>query len=258
MVITTTSTASIADSFNSGLNRLLGYTVVTKRPVCQRRRSEVPLVPTKTAPGRKLSTGNRRNPQAHAAIIRATLKLLRKVHYPALTIEAIAAEAGVGKATVYRWWPSKGGLVAEAVSSTLTVEDPPETDDLRADLIAAVNISVKNYSTSPGGVLITALAADLADDPELLSSFITQFVQPRRAVVNTLLDRAKAQGLVDKSVSSDLLMDMWAGAVIYRSLMNHLPIGPDFATQLVDAVIGGAAPTPAPRKSKTAAANGAK
>ena len=106
------------------------------------------------------SSGNRRSPLAHKAIIDATLELLKTVHYPALTIESIAAAAGVGKATVYRWWPSKGALVAEAVSSTLTVEDPPETDDLRADLIAAAEISIRNYSQPTGGILFAALAAD--------------------------------------------------------------------------------------------------
>ena len=189
-------------------------------------------------PSRKLpGSGNRRNPHTHKAIIDATLDLLKTVHYPALTIEAIAAAAGVGKATVYRWWPSKGALVAEAVSSTLTVEDPPETDDLRADLIAAAEISIRNYANPPGGLLFTALAADLANDPDLLESFITSFALPRRTTVCDLIQRAIDQGLLSPDLDPDLVMDMWAGAVVYRNLMKQAPISEDFATDLVDAFL---------------------
>ena len=182
-------------------------------------------------------SGNRRNPHTHKAIIDATLDLLGTVRYPALTIEAISAAAGVGKATVYRWWPSKGALVAEAIASTLTVEDPPMTGDLRADLIAAAEISIRNYGKPPGGLLFTTLAADLADDPETLQNFITSFALPRRQIVRGLIDRAIDQGLLASDLDADLMMDMWAGAVIYRSLIKHMPIDKKLATQMVDAFV---------------------
>ena len=182
-------------------------------------------------------SGNRRNPRAHQAILQATLDLLKTTHYPALTIEAIAAAAGVGKATVYRWWPSKGALVAEALTSALTVEDPPETDDLRADLIAAAEISIRNYAQPPGGLLITALAADLSDDPQLHESFINAFVLPRRRVVRQLLQRAIAEGLIPTNTDPELIMDMWAGAVSYRTLMRHAEPSSNLATELVEALL---------------------
>ena len=182
-------------------------------------------------------TGNQRNPRTHKAIIDATLELLESVPYPALTMESVAASAGVGKATVYRWWPTKGALVAEAVSSTLIVEDPPETGDIRSDLVAAAEISIRNYANPPRGILITALAADLATDPDLLESFIERFISPRRAVVRKLLRRGIDEGVLPTHLDPDLVMDMWAGSVIYRVLMKHLPIGKNFATFLVDAFI---------------------
>lgn len=192
----------------------------------------------KRGTGRKPpGSGNRRNPHTHKAIIDATLELLKTVHYPALTIEAIATAAGVGKATVYRWWPSKGALVAEAVSSTLTVEDPPESDNLRDDLIAAAEISIRNYASPPGGLLFTALAADLANDPELLESFVTSFALPRRTTVRVLIQRAIDQGVLSPDLDPDLVMDMWAGAVVYRNLMKQAPIREHFAADLVDAFL---------------------
>ena len=180
---------------------------------------------------------DRRNARAHKAIVDATLDLLRGVRYSNLTIEAIAAKAGVGKATVYRWWPSKGALVAEAISSPLQVQDPPETGDFRADLIAAVEVSVENYAHPKRGVVVTALAADLIDDPALLSSFLEDFVLPRRRVVTGLIERGIREGFIAKDRDPELMMDMWAGAVIYRGLMKHLPITDDLATRLVDAVL---------------------
>ena len=198
------------------------------------RAAAAPATPSRRRPP---SSGNRRNPHAHKAIIDSTLKLLKTVHYPDLTIEAVAAAAGVGKATVYRWWPSKGALVAEAVSSALVIEDPPETDDLRADLIAAAEISIRNYAKPSGGILITALAADLADDPELLQSFTERFVLPRRNAVRPLIQRAIDEGLIAPGIDPDLVMDMWAGAVSYRVLMKHIPAGKGLATELVDAFL---------------------
>jgi AcrR family transcriptional regulator len=186
------------------------------------------------SPRRLPSSGNRRNPHAHKAIIDATLGQLKTVHYPDLTIESIAAAAGVGKATVYRWWPSKGALVAEAVSSTLIIEDPPETGDLHADLVAAAEISIRNYANPPGGILITALAADLAADPELLQSFISGFTLPRRAAVRELIQRAIDEGFFHRNLDPELVMDMWAGAVSYRALMKHIPASNELAAELVE------------------------
>ena len=175
--------------------------------------------------------------RAHKAIIDATLELLRSVRYTDLTMEAIAAKARVGKATVYRWWPSKGAVVAEAIGSTLRVEDPPETGDFRADLVAALDVSISNYSRSDGAVLIAALVSDLVDDPALLASFLEDFVLPRRRVVTDLIERGIRAGYIAKDRDPELLMDMWAGAVIYRGLMKHLSITDDLATRLVDAVL---------------------
>lgn len=194
--------------------------------------------PAKTgrrSPSKLPSSGNRRNPHTHEAILASTLKLLETERYQTLTIEAIAAHAGVGKATVYRWWPSKSALVAEAVTSTLIVEEPPETEDLRADLIAAAEITIRNYARGPGGVLVIALAADLASDPDLLRSFTDHFMLPRRNAVRPRIQHAIDVGLISAHLDPDLIMDMWAGSVLYRMLMKHLPVDDGFATRLVDA-----------------------
>ena len=207
-------------------------------------------------------TGNRRNPHTHKAIIKATLDLLKKVHYHALTIEAVAARAGVGKATVYRWWPSKGALVAEAISSSAPVKDPPNTGDLPADLLAAATISVNSYANNPGSALITALATDLVADPELLESFVAQFIRPRRQLLHDVLQNAIDEHVIPPHIDPELIMDMWAGAVIYRKLMAQRPVDNTFPAQLVNAFLQenrttAAAATKRPATRRRAKASGA-
>jgi AcrR family transcriptional regulator len=196
------------------------------------------LVARSKAPPARAVNVRRRNPRTSRVIIRATLDLLERTRYQALTIEAIATEAGVGKATVYRWWPSKGALVAEAITSALVVEDPPETGDLRKDLIAAIEVSIENYLNPPGGVLIHALASDIAHDPALLSSFLDTFIRPRREVVARLIQRGSDEGLLPVDCDAELVMDMLAGALFYRGLFKHAPIDDDLAVHLVDAIFG--------------------
>lgn len=184
------------------------------------------------------SGGVRRTERSQSAIIEATLTLLRRTQYKDLTIEAVAAAAGVGKATLYRRWPSKGALVAEAISSTLSVDDPPETDDFRTDLVAALRVSVVNYARPPGGILIGALIADVGDDDTLLHSFLENFVFPRRRVVTELIRRGIEEGELPAHSDPELLMDMWAGAVIYRALLKHAPVTDELAERMVDALMG--------------------
>jgi AcrR family transcriptional regulator len=181
---------------------------------------------------------DRRNPHTHKAIIKATLSLLKATRYHGLTIEAVAAKAKVGKATVYRWWPSKGALVAEAIASTMKVEDPTETGDLRQDLINATEVSIANFLRPPGGVLIQALASEIADDSKLLRSFTENFINPRREVVAKLIRRGVADGILPSECQPDVIMDMWAGALFYQNLFRHHPISETLATDLVDAVFG--------------------
>lgn len=180
---------------------------------------------------------DRRSPLAHEAIIKSTLRLLAKVGYASLTIEGVTAGAGVGKATVYRWWPSKAALVAEALASTLVIDDPPETGDFRGDLIAAVEVTMANYLRPHEGLLISALAADIADDPALLESFRDTFIRPRRDVVAALISRGVEDGQLPADVDPELVMDMWAGALLYRGLFKLDPVDDDLAEQLVDAAL---------------------
>ncbi|HYY19680.1 MAG TPA: helix-turn-helix domain-containing protein, partial [Streptosporangiaceae bacterium] len=100
------------------------------------------------------SPDRRRSIRSHQAILAATTQLLAEVGYTALTIEGVATRARVGKATVYRWWPSKGALVMEAMGTALDMTRVTETGDLRHDLLAIGKGIVHTLAHTPAGAVI--------------------------------------------------------------------------------------------------------
>lgn len=182
----------------------------------------------------------RRNARSHQAILVATGQLLGEVGYSSLTMEGVAARAGVGKATVYRWWPTKGALVIEALGAQLPVPEPIDTGNLRQDLLTAVRRAVQTFAHGPAAAVIPALAADLSSDPAMAEQFRAQLIRPRRAVVLEVLHRAVARGELSAGVDTELLVDIYAGAVSYRMLVSGAPVDDHLAEQLVDLLLDGA------------------
>lgn len=174
----------------------------------------------------------RRNSKSHERILEATIRLLGLDSYPSLTMENIAAEAGVGKGTLYRWWKSKGALVGEALAWHLSPSAGPRTDSIRDDLRETVQSTVRNYSGGLAGFVVPSLAADITHDPDLRKTFFAQFLEPRRAVARRPIDRAIEAGLLPEDLDVDLIMDMWAGAIFYRVLMSDRPVDNHFADQI--------------------------
>jgi AcrR family transcriptional regulator len=199
---------------------------------------------------RETARERRRSVGSHQAILDATTQLLTEVGYTALTIEGVAARAGVGKATVYRWWPSKGALVIEAMGAELAMPPATETGDLRKDLLTAVRGVVHSFTRGPEGAVIPALAADLMHDPEMAEQFRNQMIRPRRSAVVEIARRAVERGELPSDVDIELLLDVYAGAVFYRVLVSGEPITELLAEQLVSLLLDGKTPvksTSAPR-----------
>jgi AcrR family transcriptional regulator len=184
----------------------------------------------------------RRNSRSHEAILAATSELLTEVGYARLTIEGVAARAGVGKATVYRWWPSKATLAVEAMSRQPGNPLPAETGDLRTDLLNAIRMAIHALARRPEGALIPALAADLMGDPSLAAQFREQILRPRRSRVSALLRNAIDRGELPANVDIDLLMDVYVGAVFYRVVVTGEPVNETLAEQLVSLLLDGKPP----------------
>jgi AcrR family transcriptional regulator len=176
------------------------------------------------------------------AILDATTELLSEVGYSQLTIEGVAARAGVGKATVYRWWASKGALAIDAMSSELAVPARSQSGDLRHDLLAAVRRTIAILTSGPERAVIPALTGDLVDDPDLAQQFRDQILRPRRSVVIDILRGAVDRGELPANLDIELLMDIYVGAVFYRVVVSGQPVTDALAEQLVGLILDGTRP----------------
>jgi AcrR family transcriptional regulator len=176
--------------------------------------------------------------KTEAAILEATAQLLAEKGLAHLTIEEVAARAGVGKASVYRRWPSKGTLAFDAFESDFLSRQPlPNTGDLRGDLLAALRAWVRTVRDTPIGRTLRGLIGEVQRDPALEGIWRERFMTPVRARHRALVDRAVARGTIPPGTDSDLVMDMLYGAAYHRLLQGHLPLNDQFVRVLVDAVV---------------------
>ena len=185
----------------------------------------------------------RRSDRAHHAILDAVWHRLAEVGYNDLTIESVAQRANVGKATIYRWWPSKGSMVAEAIARHLDVGPEPDTGNTREDLRIIVAAAVKNFHDTVAGETIPALVADLIHEgAQTMEAFRRDFLVPRRDASKVVLRRAIERGDLHPDTDLDLVLDIYAGAIFYRVLMGLEPVSHQIIDQLVTLILDGELP----------------
>jgi AcrR family transcriptional regulator len=191
------------------------------------------------------STGERRRSgRAHAAIIQATVALLREIGYPRLHVEAVAARAGVGKTTIYRWWPSQARLAIEALR---TLVDPPQvtfSGDTRADVRALVTRAAQLWAEPVVADTLMGLAADCAHDPDARAR-LAELLGPQRAADSAVLLSAAARGDLPHDVDVPLLLDVALGTLLLRRLRGAST--DDVVDELADLITTGAPPRTARR-----------
>lgn len=185
-----------------------------------------------TSPQRRAHTGRRRNDAAADAILDAAFRLLSDGATEGLTIDAIAAEAGVGKQTIYRWWPSKGAVLADALirhAQTVVVE--PNTGSFSRDLTAFLVHSFAGLQEEGlSGRLRQIVAA--AQQDEHVARVLADFTAARRAALRALLERGRKAGELAPEADLDMLVDMAYGVLYYRLLVGHAPLDRQAARSL--------------------------
>lgn len=163
------------------------------------------------------------------AILNATLKLLDTQSLQQISIEAIAREAGVGKATIYRWWPSKAAVVIEAFLvnhvSRVTV---PEGLPPREALMQILRLLVKEYSGREGHI-VAQIIAEGQHDPEVLSEFRKRFWDDRRQMALKFVNEAREQGEFRDDVPAEFLLDQLFSPIYFYLLSGYAPLTPEFA-----------------------------
>jgi AcrR family transcriptional regulator len=182
--------------------------------------------------------GRPRDARHDQAILEATLEILQEQGYRGVTIEGVAARAGVGRPTIYRRWPSKPAIVVAALVQSARLAVPvPDTGSLRRDLIAVQRHQVE-LMNSPDARRITAgLIADLADDPELADTYVSQYLAPRRATVWEVLSRGVDRGELDADVDFAFVYDLLVGPLFMRAVVWGQPLAPDAAETTADVVL---------------------
>jgi AcrR family transcriptional regulator len=184
--------------------------------------------------------GRRRSARAHEAIIQATQELLVERGYRELTIEGVAARAGVGKQTIYRWWPSRSALVLEAyLAGAEPVSLPPDSGSMREDVRALVIWLADVLSLPMGQRVVAGLIADLQHDPDLADGFRRDVVPARRQAMLAALERGRDRGEIRADADLAVAVDALHGAVFYRLLLSGEPLDEEFAERLADQVLEG-------------------
>ena len=189
----------------------------------------------------KRHQGRPRSSEVHDAVINATIALLTQAGYPGLSIERIAATAGVGKRTIYRWWPSKGALVAEAYTQLISDRHPdPDTGSVRRDLHVMMSRLFRGGRHPQAGAVLRSMMIEAQRDEQFATEFQT-FIADRRRVLSTVLQRGIDRGELRVDTNLDVAVDALFGPFWYRLLSPHAPLSEAFAQDVVDQLLSGLA-----------------
>jgi AcrR family transcriptional regulator len=191
---------------------------------------------TDTAPAEvQRPPGRPRSAEADRAILRATVDLLADEGYGGVTMEGVAARAGVGKATVYRRWASKSALVVDAMSACREQGcPPPDTESAREDLLVFVRGFMDHLRTSDAARVMPALITELARNAELAGAFREGFVQPRRARILEAVRRGVERGEVRLGVDPEVVADAVVALLMHRFLVTGMEIDDGLPDRVVD------------------------
>jgi AcrR family transcriptional regulator len=190
--------------------------------------------------------GRPRSEKARRAILEAAAQLLLAQGLEAVSMDAVAERAGVSKATIYRWWPSKETLALDALYDEwdTTRPSPRDTGSLRADLLALLRPWIRRLRARPYGRVIAALIAEAQTDPEFAEEYRARFVEPRRGPARAVFRRAIERGEIPADTKIEVALDLLYGPLYHRLLHGHAPLSDRFVQDVVDAALAGLAVAP--------------
>ncbi|GHG42203.1 TetR/AcrR family transcriptional regulator [Streptomyces zaomyceticus] len=200
----------------------------------------------------KAPDASRRSERSRRAIFDAALALVSETGYAKTTIEGIAARAGVGKQTIYRWWPSKAAVLLDAFLDLAAQANEalggdadseiPDTGDLAADLRYVLRATVDEMNNPTFDAPTRALAAEGIVDPELGARFTEALLEPQLRYYVRRIEAAQAAGDVDPDVDPRIALELLVGPLHHRWIHRTLPLTHAYADALVDLALRGLAP----------------
>ena len=191
---------------------------------------------TDAPPAPNQRRGRPRDPRRDEAIIDATVDVLVRDGYDHLSIEGVAAAAGVGKATVYRRWSHKAELVIDAMATLKPAIDSIDTGSLDGDVELMVAASCSPTSQRLQQVMVSICSA-LPREPELLEAFRLRFTEPRIALIAAMLERARSRDELGPEVDVTMAASLVPSLMLQRAITTGKPAGRAYAEQVVGSVL---------------------
>jgi AcrR family transcriptional regulator len=187
-------------------------------------------------------TGRPRSLEAEAAILHAALILLVQDGLEGMTIEGIAAQAGVGKTTIYRRWSTREEVVAAALRTLSAEIEIPDTGSTRDDLVAMMRELQRTMMNATVGAMIGRLAGITIKNPELKAIFWTNVLEPRRQALMHIVQRGRVRGELRDDLDVETALDMVVGTVLLKALSGNPDdvTDPDFPDRITDLFLTGA------------------
>jgi len=187
----------------------------------------------------------RRNERSRQAVLEATRELISEVGYAKISIEGIAARAGVGKQTIYRWWRSKGAVVFDSFLALSEGADGmalPDTGDIEADLKAVMRATAAEFADPAFEAPIRALNLEIAGDPELAALYREKLAAPVDEAKKDRLRSAVRAGQIAADADLDLALELLYAPLYQRWMLRTGPITQEYADALVDHLLRALSP----------------
>ena len=190
--------------------------------------------------------GRPRSEKAHKAILDAAAELQLARGLSAVSMDAVAERAGVSKATIYRWWPTKETLALDALYTEWAAVQPypRDTGSLRGDLLALLRPWTRLVRSRPYARVITALLTEAQTDPVFAAEYRQRLVEPRRDQARAVFRRAMERGEIPASTDIEVAVDLVYGPLWHRLLHGHAPLNDRFTRSVIDTALSGIQPTP--------------
>jgi len=163
----------------------------------------------------KKSLGRPRSAQAHQAMLQATLELLAEVGFDAMSIDAIASRARVGKPTIYRRYTCKEELVADAIESFRQDVVIPNTGNLWDDIDELIKNAALITLTPLGRKTVAMIISSASSNSQFAQIYWTKYLQPRRQAFAVVLERAKARNEIQADLDPGLVFDTMSAIMLY-------------------------------------------
>jgi AcrR family transcriptional regulator len=186
-----------------------------------------------------MNRGRPRSEIARKAILRAASELLLERGLNSVSMDAVAERAGTGKATIYRWWPSKELLALDALFSEWESAQPAtrDTGALSGDLLALMLPWARQLAARPYGRLVAAFVTKAQGDATFAEEYRARFIEPRRAPARVVFARAINRGEIPADTDIEAAADLLYGPFYHRLLQGHAALSDRFAHRIVSYVV---------------------